>query len=237
MLHWPINEYGLRHFSSDPELLRNPPTIENAYSTLAELKKEGLIRCIGVSNFGTTQMQEVLRTGVALDVNEMPYNIVSRAIEVDIAPFCEENNISLLGSMALQQGLLAGKYHCAQEVPAFQAHSRHFSSIRGGEASRHTEEGAENEIFAVVRRITELAEELRITPAELSIAWILSKPFMSSILVGCRTRQQLETNIKACETVLPPHVIAEIDRISLPVLEKLGPSPDYYEDRENSRIY
>lgn len=237
MLHWPINSLSISHFTSDKQVIESPPTIEEAYLQLSELKKEGLIRSIGMSNFGRKQMEEVLATGVQIDVNEMPYNIVSRAIEVEIAPYCMAHNISIIGSMGLQQGLLAGIYRTAGDVPKHQAHSRHFAHFRGGETSRHDEEGAEEEIFEVIDRLQKIADYLNIPVAQLSIAWILKKPFMASTLVGSRNSEELKMNAEACTFVIPNEIEALIDNISLPVLKKLGSSPDYYEHRLRSRIF
>jgi aryl-alcohol dehydrogenase-like predicted oxidoreductase len=237
MLHWPINPLSLKHFTADAEKLDNPPTIADAYHQLEELKKEGLIRCIGMSNYGVKQMEEVLGGGVHPDLNEIAYNIVSRAIEPEIVPFCRKHSIAILGFMALQQGLLSGKYRGPEEVPIHQAHSRHYKQSRGGAESRHGEEGAEEEIFTVVDCLRELAAETGHTPAELSIAWVIHKPFITATLTGCRNLNQFKANITACEITLSADVIRRIDEISLPVLEKLGNSPDYYESREHGRIF
>jgi aryl-alcohol dehydrogenase-like predicted oxidoreductase len=237
MLHWPINPLSLRHFTQDSETLAHPPTIEAAYRQLEELKKEGLIRCIGMSNFGVRQMAEVIAAGVSVDVNEMPYNIVSRAIEGEVVPFCIKNDIALVASMGLQQGLLTGIYHSPEDVPPNQAHSRHFNQSRGKEASRHGEEGAEEEVFGVVAFLKELSAKTGYSPAALAIAWILNKPFIAAALVGSRNLAELTANIAAGDIRLDQAVMDSIDERSLPVLNRLGDSPDYYEHRTKSRIF
>ena len=237
MLHWPINLLAVKHFTSNENIIESPPTIEEAYQQLAELKKEGLIRSIGMSNFGRSQMEEVMATDVQIDVNELTYNIVSRAIEAEIVPYCMGCNISIIGSMGLMQGLLAGIYQTADDVPKHQAHSRHFAHFRGAETSRHDEEGCEKELFEVVNQLRKIADDLQIHIAQLSIAWILKKPFMASTLVGSRTIDELKMNVEACKTVIPNEIETLIDQISLPVLHLLGNSPDYYEHRSKSRIF
>jgi aryl-alcohol dehydrogenase-like predicted oxidoreductase len=237
MLHWPINKLAVEHFTSDKSVIDAPPTVEEAYFQLDELKKEGLIRSIGMSNFGRTQMEEVVRTGVSIDVNEMSYNIVSRAIEGEIAPYCLQNNISIIGSMGLQQGLLAGIYRTVDDVPPHQAHSRHFSQERGKGTSRHYEDGAEKEIFEVVDQLRAIAASQNLHIAQLSIAWILKKPFMASTLVGSRNIDELKMNVDACSLTISDETEALIDRISQPVLDILGFNPDYYEHSSKSRIY
>jgi aryl-alcohol dehydrogenase-like predicted oxidoreductase len=237
MLHWPINKLAVEHFTSDKSIIDAPPTVEKAYAQLDELKKEGLIRSIGMSNFGRTQMEEVVRTGVQIDVNEMSYNIVSRAIEATIAPYCMENSISIIGSMGLQQGLLAGIYKTPEDVPPHQAHSRHYPDFRGGGTSRHGEAGAEKEIFDVVNKLREIAADLNIHIAQLAIAWILKKPFMASTLVGSRNISELKMNVEACSLEISDETEALIDKISQPVLDILGSNPDYYEHSSKSRIF
>jgi aryl-alcohol dehydrogenase-like predicted oxidoreductase len=237
MIHWPINTLAVKHFTSNEAIIESPPTIEEACRQLDELKKEGLIRSIGISNFGRTQMEEVAATGIRIDVNELTYNIVSRAIEAEIAPYCLEHNISIIGSMGLQQGLLAGIFRTADDVPKHQAHSRHFAQHRGEETSRHYEEGAEQEIFEVVNQLHKIADNLHIHIAQLAIAWILKKPFMASTLVGSRNLNELKMNVDACTLTISDEVEALIDKISQPTLEKLGNSPDYYEHRSKSRTF
>ncbi|MDR3220155.1 MAG: aldo/keto reductase [Dysgonamonadaceae bacterium] len=237
MLHWPINKLAVEHFTSDINIIAAPPTIEEAYAQLEDLKKEGLIRSIGMSNFGRTQMEEVIATGVQIDVNEMPYNIVSRAIEVEIAPYCMKNNISIIGSMGLQQGLLAGIYKTVEEVPPHQAHSRHYSQERGKGTARHYEAGVEKELFEVVNQLKIIADDLHISIAQLSIAWILKKPFMVSTLIGSRNVDELKMNVDACSLKISDETEQLIDKISQPVLDLLGNSPDYYEHSSKSRIF
>jgi len=237
MLHWPINRLAVQHFTSNEQLIESPPTIEEACQQLAELKKEGLIRSIGMSNFGRKQMEEVVATGVQVDVNELTYNIVSRAIEAEIVPYCVEHHISIIGSMGLMQGLLAGIYQTPDDVPKHQAHSRHFANFRGAETSRHHEEGCEKEVFEVVDQLRKIAADLNVHIAQLSIAWILKKPFMASTLVSSRTVNELKMNVEASKYKLPDEIEELIDKISLPVLHLLGNSPDYYEHRSKSRIF
>jgi aryl-alcohol dehydrogenase-like predicted oxidoreductase len=237
MLHWPINKLAVEHFTSDKNIISAPPTIEEAYAQLNELKKEGLIRSIGMSNFGRRQMEEVIATGVQIDVNEMPYNIVSRAIEAEIAPYCMNNHISIIGSMGLQQGLLAGIYKTAEDVPPHQAHSRHFSQERGKGTSRHYEAGVEKELFDVINLLKILLRDRHISMAQLSIAWILKKNFMISTLIGSRNIDELKMNIEACSLEISDETEALIDKISQPVLDLLGNNPDYYEHSSKSRIF
>ncbi|HHU79057.1 MAG: aldo/keto reductase [Caldicoprobacterales bacterium] len=236
MLHWPLDPISIKHFTDDPKKISEPPAVQEAFGALLDLKKQGKIREIGISNFGHEQMKEVLDTGAEPVMNEMTYNILSRAIEKEVLPYCIEKDISIVGSMALQQGLLAGIYQKPEDVPPHQAHSRHFRHERGKGTSRHGEAGAETEVFEVVQRLREIADGMGIHIAQLSIAWVLAKTGIACTLVGSRNEKELLSNIKAAELNLTTELVREIDRLSEPVLEKLGHNPDYYENPKNSRI-
>ena len=234
ILHWPINATSLAHF--DPNA-RNTPQVAEVFRQLEALQTAGLIRSIGLSNFGVAQMREVAASGVRVDSNQLAYNIVSRAIEKEIAPYCAAHEIGITGSVGLQQGLLTGNYARPEDVPPPQAHSRHFHQERGGKESRHFEEGAEPELFAAVDCVKAISAETGISCARIALAWILQKPFMTSTLVGCRNVAQLGANLAALDTALSSEIMARIDAASLPVWQKLGDSPDYYENRAKSRIF
>jgi aryl-alcohol dehydrogenase-like predicted oxidoreductase len=237
MMHWPINPLGIKHFTDDPEIIARPPCAEEAFAALMDLKKEGKILHIGVSNYGVTQLAEAAGICPEIEVNEMPYNIISRAIEAEIMPYCAEHGIAVISSMTLQQGVLAGIYKTAGDVPPHQAHSRHFAQERGKGASRHYENGAEEEVFRTLALLREIAAGLGVSVAQLSVAWVLAKPLIASALIGSRNEAELEDNIKAMELKLPADVTAKINEVSQAVLDKLGNNPDYYENSRESRIY
>ena len=236
MLHWPINYSAIKHFTEDKGILSKPPSVQEAFETLIALQKEGKIRHIGVSNFGVKQIAEAKATGANIILNEIAYNILSRAIEKDIVPYCLDNEIAIIGSMALQQGLLAGIYATADDVPYHQAHSRHFRQERGMGTSRHNGNGAEKEVFEAIGQLKDIASELGVHIAQLAIAWVIAKPGIKCTLVGSRNINELEANIKAGSLNLSNEIINKIDIIGEPVLMKLGYNPDYYESEENSRI-
>lgn len=237
ILHWPITATALAHFTNDKSVVEQAPQVADVFHQFDVLRKEGLIRSIGLSNFGVEQMREVAAAGVRVDSNQLAYNIVSRAIEKEIAPYCVAHQIGVTGSVGLQQGLLTGKYARPEDVPPPQAHSRHFRQERGGKESRHYEEGAEKELFEAVDCVKAISTETGLTCAQISLAWILQKPFMTSTLVGCRNVAQLDANLSATDVSLSDETVARIDAASLPVWQKLGNSPDYYENRAKSRIF
>ena len=237
MVHWPLNNVSLKHFTDDPALLEKPPAEDEVFHTFNELKKEGKIRSIGVSNFGKKQLEAVIKTGVQIDFNEITYNLLSRAVEGDILPLCIENNISLIASMSLQQGLLAGIYETVDSVPGPQAHSTHFHYERGGTFSRHTQMGAESELFTAIAAIQRIANDLDVHISQLSIAWLLARKGVDVALVGSRNIAKLKSNVKAGGLKPDEQTVKALDVAGQPLLDILGFNADYYEDPVNSRIF
>lgn len=237
MLHWPITAKTFSGAPADARVKVSPPRADEMFATLDALKREGKIRAYGVSNYGPEQLREAEALGADIQCNEIAYNIFSRAIERDILPYCAEKRISILTTMTIQQGLLAGKYARPEDVPPNQAHSRHFSAERGGSAQRHGGTGAEKEMFDALPKLYDIARELGVTPAQLAVAWCVQNDAVGAALVGCRNLRQLEENTGADGLVIPPEIMARIADISEPVLAKLGFSADYYESPENGRIF
>jgi aryl-alcohol dehydrogenase-like predicted oxidoreductase len=139
--------------------------------------------------------------------------------------------------MTLQQGVLTGLYKSAADVPAHQAHSRHFSMETGKGTARHNEAGAEAEVFDTVALLRKFAPGLGLSVAQLSVAWVLANPQIGCALIGSRNVKELEENIKVLSIKLPADVKAKIDEASLKALNKLGNNPDYYENSKESRIF
>jgi aryl-alcohol dehydrogenase-like predicted oxidoreductase len=235
MVHWPISELSLRHYTNDDNLLSQPPTTQEAFDTLAALQKEGKIRHIGISNFGVNQMEEVRETGVQVVVNELAYNLFSRGIEEEILPHCAKNGLGIIAYIPLMQGLLSGKYRTLEDVKPLLARTRHYHQNRGA-GSRHGEEGAETEMFRALQDIEHLAKELQVDMTVLSLAWMIENQGITSTIVGSRNLAQLELNVHAAHYKPSSEVMKKLNEITEPVLRKLGNNPDYWENRFKSRI-
>jgi aryl-alcohol dehydrogenase-like predicted oxidoreductase len=235
MVHWPIHANSVRHFTTDPQVIAQPPTTAEAFLTLAALQREGKIRHIGVSNFGVGQLREVLALGVRLAVNELPYNLLMRGIEAEILPFCRAEGIGVIGYMALMQGVLAGDFASFDALPAMRTRTRHFSAQRPG--SRHGEPGLEAETWAALQELRALAAAERMPLADLAIAWALDHPDVSCVLAGCRTPAQLEENARAAHRRLTAATRARLDAATARLTELLGPNPDYYQGRADTRCW
>ncbi len=157
MLHWPLNPSALRHYTDDAEKLRHPPGIAEALEAMDELRREGKVRWLGVSNFGGAQMAEALAVGVPLALNELPYNLLARAIEAEALPACTRHGLGVLGYTPLAQGLLTGRFQDFDELPPMRTRTRHFRGDRPG--ARHGGSGIEAETHAALITLRLIATE------------------------------------------------------------------------------
>lgn len=232
MIHWPIHPHSIRHFTDDPTIIENPPQIDEALDALKELKKQGKIRHLGVSNFSTKRMGDLPLHEIA--VNELPYNLFCRSAEYDAIPMCEEKGIGVIGYMALLQGILADIYPSLHDVPVWQRRTRHFNA-NGTKECRHGEAGVEEEVNAALKSIRRICAETGFSMADLSIKWVLKNASVACTLVGSRNIKELEANVNAAREPLSFDVKLELDRITQDIKEKLGNHLDYYESAENDR--
>ena len=210
MIHWPDDEIA----------------IEESMAELTRLQADGLIRAIGVSNFGVEQLTAALNTGASIAVNQLCYNLLSRAIEPELLPLCREQNVGILGYMPLLQGILTGQYKSAEEIPPVHARFRHFREDR--EQASHGEAGAEEEMFETLEAIREIAEAEQIPMSRLAIAWAMARPGITCMLVGTRNINELTQNLHVVEYTPSAGVIESLDTATAPLLEKMGANPDYF---------
>ncbi len=231
MVHWPITPHSIRHFASEDVSI---PRVQDAFDTLMRLKKAGKIRYIGVSNFGPAKLDEAVATGAEIVINELPYSLLTRAIELEILPKCRALGVGVLGYMSLLQGVLADIYPTLEAVPVWQRRTRHFDSHRTAH-TRHGLLGAESETNAALASIRAIAKKHGTTMPELALKWAIAGPGITCSLCGSRNLKELKQNLKAANEPLAPGIIEELNAATKPLLEKLGPSFDYYETPANDR--
>jgi len=104
MVHWPITLRSIHHFDAEATVC---PAVDDAFATLLRLREQGKVRHIGVSNHALGRLDEARRHCPALVANELPYNLLSRAIEWEVLPGCVERGVGVIGYMALLQGVLS----------------------------------------------------------------------------------------------------------------------------------
>lgn len=196
--------------------------------------KKGLVREIGVSNFGVGQMQLVKDMGIDICVNELAYNLIHRGAELAVFPYTEKNNIGIMAYMPLMQGILSGKYDTIEEIPVVRRRTLHFDS-RKNDPIRHGGPGMEDALETFLADLKAVSKESGISCSTLCISWILSHSAVSTVLAGCRTTAQLEANVKAVETTLSADLVKRLDEISAPIASMCGANCDLWQ--WNSRVW
>ncbi|MBN1568240.1 MAG: aldo/keto reductase [Acidobacteria bacterium] len=192
-IHWPA-------FAGSPEAAR-APGIEEAWNALAEMKKEGKVRFIGVSNFNVVQMERIRQIAPVSSL-QPPYSILSRGIEPEILPYCALHNIGVIAYSPMQSGLLSGTMT-----------RERIAALPQDDWRRRNPDFQEPRLT----RNLQLVEKLRViglkhgcSAAEVAIAWVLRYPAVTAAIVGARRPSQVDGFIGAGNLRLSPEEIAEI---------------------------
>jgi aryl-alcohol dehydrogenase-like predicted oxidoreductase len=185
---------------------------------LADLKDQGKIRHVGVSNFSPEQM-DALSRAVPVETLQPPYHPFRRGIEAEILPYAAEHDIGVLVYGPLAHGLLSGRMtaHPAFREDDWRSHHPDFR----GETYARNQRAAE--------RLGELAASLGVSLPRLAVAWALSHPAVDVTLIGARRPGQLDETVAASGLELPEEARAAIDRILAGAAPVSGPSPEAME--------
>ena len=210
---------------------RNVP-IQETLKALEDLKHEGKIRMIGCCNFGQRDLTELLQYG-RVEVNQLPYSLLWRAIEFEILPICVRNQVSVSCYSPLLEGLLTGKFESAEQVPVERARTRHFSSSR--KLARHVEPGLEAHTFETVRRIRDLCKRAGVPMAQAALAWLLKQDGVTGVIVGARSPEQILSNAEGASLELPDALMTALSEVTGPLKSKLGAKADPWQSESRIR--
>jgi aryl-alcohol dehydrogenase-like predicted oxidoreductase len=176
--------------------------IEEGWSAMAELKEEGKVRHIGVSNFNVEQMERANEIA-PVETLQPPYNLLNRDVEEEILPYCEERNIGVIVYSPMRSGLLTGKMtpERVQNLPP-DDWRRNDPDFQEPRLSKNLE---------VVELLRAIGEVYGRSPAEVAIAWTLRHPAVTAAIVGGRRPDQVDGVIGAGEFRLSEDEIEEIE--------------------------
>lgn len=182
----------------------NPdPDIEEGWSTLAELKKAGKVRHIGVSNFNVEQMRRAERIA-PVETLQPPYSLINRDIEKDILPYCEEHNIGVIAYSPMASGLLSGQMSKERlERMADDDWRKNHPEFREPRLARNLE---------LVNLLTDIGFPHNMPAGVVAIAWALRNPVVTAAIVGVRNVRQVEEIIPAAEFRLKESELEEIGK-------------------------
>ncbi|MXY46730.1 MAG: aldo/keto reductase [Chloroflexi bacterium] len=199
-----IDLYQVHYFDPDP-----PP--EETLKTLDDMVRQGKIRYIGCSNFAAWQLMRALwvsdRDGFERFESVQPeYNLAKRDIEGELFDACANQNVGIIPYQIFMGGVLTGRYS-ADSPPPDDSHM----------ASRHAQRAKDtywNErTFKMVDVLKDAAAELSVSVPQLLIAWTLSRPQITSVIVGASRPEQAKGNAAAVSIDLPEEIVARLDSL------------------------
>jgi len=174
-------------------------------AAMEELRQEGKVRALGVSNFTAEHLAECLQTG-RIDSLQPPYNLLWRHVEDAILPFVREHQIGVITYSPLAQGLLTGKYH---------------KGNRPQDGTRPRNLLWHGEYFEVALRVNDVLRTIAAAHdascAQVALAWLLHQPGVTSVIAGAKRPSQVEDNAKAADVALSPAEIQSLSDVSEPL--------------------
>ncbi|TWC71777.1 NADP(H)-dependent aldo-keto reductase [Herbaspirillum sp. SJZ099] len=207
-LHWPdrsVNSFGQLDYQHVADEKTVP--IEETLKVLSEFVQAGKIRHIGLSNETSWGVAQFLRAAEQHGLERVvtiqnPYNLLNRTFEINLAEFTHREQVGLLAYSPLAFGMLSGKYldgarPAAGRLTLFERFVR------------YTNPQAER---ATAQYVT-LARQHGLDPAQMALAYVNSRPFLSSNIIGATTLEQLRSNLDSVEVKLNDEVIAGIEAI------------------------
>jgi aryl-alcohol dehydrogenase-like predicted oxidoreductase len=208
-LHWPSRNapiFGAISFDASKE--RPSVPIEETLSALGELVKAGKVRYVGVSNESAWGVMEFLRIAREKSLPRIvsiqnAYSLLNRSYETDINEACFRENIGLMAYSPLAFGQLSAKY-----VDDANAAGR--LNLFGKDWSPRYVRPI---VYEAVARYAKLARTSGMSPATLALAFVNSRPFVASNIIGATSLDQLRENIDAADVKLSDDVLKEIDAI------------------------
>ncbi len=186
------------HWPPDPD----SSALEEGWSTLADLKREGKVRWIGVSNFNVRQLRRAQAIAPVTSL-QPPYSLVHREIEAEILPYCLREGIGVIVYSPMASGLLTGAMtrERAARLPK-DDWRRTNPDFTEPNLSRNLE---------LVERLREIAKRHNRSIGEVAIAWTLHNPAVTAAIVGARNARQAEGVMRAGDLRLNDKEVNEIE--------------------------
>ncbi len=182
--------------------------VEETVRALDDLVSQGLVRYVGVSNWQAWRMMKALgvaehRGWARFESVQAYYSIAGRDLERDVAPMVQDQSMGVLVWSPLAGGLLSGKYD--REGPGPEGSRR--ASFDFPPVNRER-------AFACVDAMREVGAAHGVSVARVALAYVLAKPFVTSVIIGAKRIDQLQDNLAAADLYLTPDQIAKLDEVS-----------------------
>jgi len=189
-IHWPVDGAN---------------ELEEGWGTMAQLKREGKVRWIGVSNFNVSQLKQAQAISSVASL-QPPYCLVHPEVENEILPYCKDQGIGVIVYSPMASGLLSGAMTRERiaTLPNDDWRKQH-PDFREPRLTSH---------LALVDRLREVGRRHNCSPGAVAIAWTLRNPAVTGAIVGARKPKQVEDVVAAAEIQLTESDVAEIEAAS-----------------------
>jgi aryl-alcohol dehydrogenase-like predicted oxidoreductase len=190
-IHWPPNP--------------DSPELEEGWSAVADLKRQGKVRWIGVSNFNAAQLKRAQAIDRVTSL-QPPYSLINREVEQETLPYCLREGIGVIVYSPMASGLLTGA------MSRERATNLPNDDWRRNNANFNEPKLSKN--LALVERLREIGKRRGRTPGEVAIAWTLRNPAVTAAIVGARNASQADGVMRAGEVSLTNEEVSEIENFS-----------------------
>lgn len=183
---------------------------EETLRALDDLVRAGKVLYLGASNYAAYRLVDSVWTSRSQHLEQvialqMQYSLVSRELEREHVPLSEQFGLGIIPWSPLAGGFLTGKYRKDQPPPAGARLTKWQDRLKGFDTERH---------WRILAAVDAVAAELSTSPAAVSLAWLLSKRAVTSVIFGARSVAQLHDNLRAAELVLPGAALQRLDDAS-----------------------
>jgi len=190
--------------------------LEETLNTLDGLVRSGKVRYLGASNFAGYQLQKAIDISRYMGWEQFMclqplYNLLDRELEWELLPVCQNEGVGIIPWSPLRGGWLAGKYRRGTDAPIDGTRVKAATEKNWGESWPHY---ANERTWCVLDALFAVAEEVGKTPAQVALNWVLHRPGVTAPIIGVRTMEQLEDNLRTLGWSLTPEQTTALDRAS-----------------------
>lgn len=197
-----VDLYQIHTFDPDTPL-------EETLRTLDDMVSSGKVRYIGASNYAAWEIMKALGIselkGYARYVStQTSYSLADRTPELELVPFCLDQGVGIIPYFPLAGGILTGKYNPGSSTP----------SGSRAETDPNFNRFLEDRNLKLGQQVSQLAAEHGHSPSALSIAWLMNRPAVSTVIVGATKTEQLDDNLKSLEIKIDETLSSSLDEVS-----------------------
>jgi len=181
--------------------------IEETVGEMARLIEEGKVRALGLSEASAATLRRACAVH-PIRALQSEYSLFSRDIEREVLPACRELGVTLVAYSPLGRGILTGRWQGGDDRPAGEGDFR-----QGDSQPRYSQENFEANV-KLVGTVEQVAERHGVAPAQVALAWVLSRDDDVVAIPGTTKRKHLESNLGALEVALTDQDLAELDGLA-----------------------